>query len=83
MTNPGRRSLDHLPVEDRIRAYRDLAKKALRKANEATNAELRASRLAAATAWHSLAIEIAKNAERVIPDGSAMAFEQAEARSKN
>ena len=63
--------MDSLPVNERIQRYRQLAIDAFRKAHAATDPELRASRLAEATAWHGLAAEVERNTERVSPPAGA------------
>jgi hypothetical protein len=66
---PSGGSPDDLPIQERIIRYRQLAEEAFRKASLATDPERHSGYLSEAMAWHGLAAEIARNANRPLLGG--------------
>lgn len=54
------KSLDTLPLEERLESYRVSSERALRQATETYDPAIRASLLTAAARWHALADDIEK-----------------------
>jgi len=58
-----KKSLEWLPLDERLNCYRQFAQEAFRKANEASNPNARAEFFNMAAGWHSLADEIERSAK--------------------
>jgi hypothetical protein len=57
------KSLDWLPLDERLRCYRQFAQDAFRQAGETGDANCRAEFFNMAAGWHSLADEIERSAK--------------------
>jgi len=74
------RLLEELPLEQRLRRYREFADEALRGAAHSPDAEIRAGFLSMAAGWRSLAGEIERAMDRIESLDQAGLLEEASLR---